>query len=314
MTAVSDKWTTKRARVNETLWKAFSDFHTPFLATGQVWRLCWNEDCAIAVICLHGKDDSLTALPMTEDVQFATNYDLVLQANESPLGMPSMIQVALESGIGPFVLERCLGSIGDDAARDLADLRASFVLGEDSPHPLGRVGPPISNGLDERLQYRSAQREAFAPIALAEWVECMDDTPVPVADLMSKKIPTREPSPALRQMSAATGIPIKDLVRLWRSEGGSLDHEQATLLADFLDVERSSLLASLSGGRVPRGLVDAMNHPTQKPRLYRYAHEWKMDEAETRRRIAMTLIGTKKRAGELSSDDWERLLEDHFPQ
>lgn len=265
------------------------------------------------MIYLHGEDQSITALPIGEDVQFATNYDLILRSEESQLRMPLMIQVALETGVGSFVLERCLGTIHDSAVKDLATLRVSFARGEPSDLPSGRVGPPVTNELDERLQYRSSQREMFAPLSLAQWVGSIDDEPVAVGDLLSKEIAKTGPSVALRTMSEATGVPIGDLVRLWREEGASLDDMQATTLADLLGVEAASLMASLSGQPAPSELIEVMNRPTQRPRFFHYAQEWQLDESQTRRRMARKLVATKRRAREMSDVDWERLLKEHFP-
>ena len=274
-----------------------------------MWRLCWNDDCSIAVIYLHGEDASVTAFPLAEDVQFATNYDLILQADESPLGMPFMIQVGLESGIGRYVLERCLGAIGESAARDLSTLRAAFATGETSNMPLGRVGPPLTNELDERHQYRSAQREMFAALSLAEWVESINEGAAPVSELLDKKVRESGRSAAFKEISDATQIPLQDLVRLWQRRG-TLDRTMASSLASYFDVESTQLQL---GEPPPPQLVDVMNHPNHKRRFHHYSNEWRANESETRRRMARTLVGARKRAKELSVQDWERLLEEHFP-
>lgn len=299
-----------RPRVSEGLWQAFSDFNIPALASGQVWRLCWNEECSIAVIYLHGEGASVTAFPITEDVQFATNYDLILQAEESALDMPLMIQVGLESGIDRFVLERCLGAIGETAASDLSTLRAAFARREVADMPLGRVGPPLTNELDERHQFRSRQREMFATFSLAEWLQSFSDESEPVSELLERKVRESGRSAAFKEISDATSIPLQDLVRLWQRRG-TMDKTMASSLASYFDLE-STQLQDL-GERPPPELVDVMNHPRHKRRFHHYSQEWHAHETETRRRIARTLVGTRKRAKELSAQDWERLLEERFP-
>jgi hypothetical protein len=299
-----------RPRVSEELWQAFSDFNTPALASGQIWRLCWNEDCSIAVIYLHDEDASITAFPVTEDVQFATNYDLILQAEESALGTPSMIQVGLETGIARFVLERCLGAIGESAANDLSTLRAAFARGETADMPLGRVGPPLMNELDERHQFRLVQREMLAVFSLADWLDSFNQEATPISELLDKKVRDSGRSAAFKEISDATSIPLQDLVRLWQRRG-TMDKAMASPLASYFHLE-STQLQDL-GDRPPPELVDVMNHPSHKRRFHRYSQEWHADESETRRRIARTLVGARKRAKELSAQDWERLLEERFP-
>lgn len=282
------------------------------MAPGQIWRLCWNDECSIAVLHPRTDGNQLTAFPVSEDIQFATEHDLVLQSEESSLGMPLMIQVALEAGVGRFVLERCIGTLSNSAIEDLASLRATFAGGESSGLPLGRVGPPVTHELDERLQYRAAQRDMFAAFSFAQWLESVDDEVIAVGDLISEKISQSGRTIAIKEMNQATGISINDLVRLWRDEGAAVDDKQVAALADFLGADASSVIRSLSG-EVPPPLIEVMDHPTQKPRFYRYSQEWQLDEAQTRSRVARTLVSAKRRAKQMSGLDWERQLEEHFP-
>jgi hypothetical protein len=83
-------------------------------------------------------------------------------------------------------------------------------------------------------------------------------------------------------------------------------------LARALGLDIQKLQASLAE-RFPGELVEALDAPRQKARIYKRCEKWQSDEAETRRRMARSLCRRARRAKQMTVRDWSRLLEEQFP-
>jgi hypothetical protein len=248
-------------------------------------------------------------LPLIEDPQFATDADLILGPDESPLNLAAMVEVALEMVLHRRVLERCLGSIGEAAWKDLRQLRNAFVHSGPSGLPIGRVGPPVTHELDDRLQYRSEQRVALEPLAYAEWY-------VPpqkewAGDLVRRRL--RELGITPFELAEMTGIPVQVVIELTRGRVPPIEGSDVEELARCLEIDAASLQSALIE-RLPEELVEAIDHPHHKARLYAWSEQWEMDEPTTRRRMAGSVARLSLRAKRMGVADWSRLLEEHFPE
>ncbi len=295
--------------VTPQLWEAFAAWDVPDPESGQVWRLQWNDIVALAVIDPRRDPETFSALPISEDPQFATDSDLILEPEESPLSTPVMVEVALEMGLHRRVLDRCLGRLGAGAWEDLRRLRNAFIHSESSELPLGRVGPPVTHELDDRLQYRSEQREAYAPLVFAEWYKAPPSKGTG-AELLGGRLQELGLSP--KGLADASGLSVPVIVQLLREEGPSLGQPELERLARALGLDIQKLQASLAE-RFPGELVEALDAPRQKARIYKRCEKWQSDEAETRRRMARSLCRRARRAKQMTVRDWSRLLEEQFP-
>jgi hypothetical protein len=295
--------------LNPDLWHVFTAWNTPEPEAGQVWRLRWDDTAALAVIDRRGDVRTLSALPLTEDPQFATDSDLILTADESPLGIEAMVEVALEMVLHRRVLERCLGQIGEAAREDLWRLRNAFVHSEPSGLPVGRVGPPVTHELDDRLQYRSEQREAHASLVFAEWY-----TPPAreaAGDLVRRRLRELGLSPA--KLAETAGIPIQAIIELTRGSLPSLQDSDIVSLAERLVVDPTELQSALVE-RLPDELVDAVDLPRHKARACAWSERWQVDESTARRKMARSVVRLALRAKKMDVADWSRLLEEKFPE
>jgi transcriptional regulator with XRE-family HTH domain len=295
--------------VTPQLWEAFAAWDVPDPDSGQVWRLRWNDVVALAVIDLRRDPQTFSVLPISEDPQFATDSDLILEPGESPLDMPAMVGVALEMVLHRRVLDRCLGRIGARAWGDLRRLRNAFVHSEPSELPLGRVGPPVTHELDDRLQYRSEQREAYAPLVFAEWYEAPASKGTG-AELLGGRL--QELGLSLKGLADASGLSVQVLVQLLREEAPPLGQRELERLARALSLDIQKLRSSLAE-RFPDELVEALDKPEQKARIYKWCEKWQSDEAESRRHMARSLSSRARRAKQVTVRDWSHLLEEQFP-
>lgn len=298
-----------RIQAARELWERFTAWETPDPEAGQVWRLQWSDVVVLAVIEPRKDPRTFSALPLSEDPQFATDSDLILEPDESPLGMPAMVHVGLEMVLHQRVLDRCLGRIAEQAWKDLLQLRAAFVRSEPSGLPLGRVGPPVTHELDERLQYRAEQREACMPLAFAEWY--VPPAGRTAADLIGAWLKENKLSPA--DLAGRSGVPVQALLELLREEAVDLTESQLGHLASALGVDADELRAALAE-RLPYELVDVLDAPPQKARVSLCGERWATREPETRRRMARQLASLARRAKRMTAAEWSRLLEQHFPR
>lgn len=296
-----------RVEANPRLWETFTAWEVPDPEGGQLWRLRWNDAVVLAAVEPRSDARTFSALPVSEDPQFATDSDLILDPDESSLGMAAMVQVALEMVLHRRVLDRCLGRLADSAWKDLLQLRSAFVRSEPSGLPLGRVGPPVTHELDERLQYRAEQREVCMALAFAEWYA--PPSGPTTAGLIRSRLEERRIS--LADLAARSGIPVQTVMRLLREEGVDLSRDQLERLAGALDLDAEELGAALAE-RFPERLVEAIDSPGHKARVYAFCERWGSGEPETRRRLARELVGLARRAKQMTVSDWSRLLEEHF--
>lgn len=295
--------------VTPALWEAFTDWSVPEARGGQIWRVQWKDSAALAVVEPRRDRSTVSALPLSEDPQFATDTDLILQPDETPLGIPLMAEVALEMVLHQRVLDRCLGSLEESALNDLRRLRNAFVHSQPSGLPIGRVGPPVTHELDERLQYRSEQREMHALLIFADWYQA-PGAGTSAAELVRRCLAGRKWS--LQQLADASGVSVQELLRIRRGEYLALSGEQMNNLAKALDVAPEELEAALAE-RLPPEVQEAIDHPHHKARVYTWAEKWNLDEVEARRRIGRSLIAMLRRAKQMSVAEWSRLLEEQFP-
>jgi transcriptional regulator with XRE-family HTH domain len=297
------------AELNPNLWDAFTSWEAPEPEAGQVWRLRWDDTVALAVIDRKGDGRTVSSLPLTEDPQFATDSDLILTPDESPLRSAAMVEVALEMVLHRRVLERCLGQIGKAAWDDLRQLRNAFVHSEPSALPVGRVGPPVTHELDDRLLYRSEQREAHAPLVFAEWYTAPQKEAA--GEFVRRRLKELALSPA--QLAEASGVPIQAIIELTRGRLPLLGEPDVAKLAEGLSVDPTELQSTLLE-RLPDELVDALDLPRHKARTYVWAERWEMDEPTARRNMARSVARLSLRAKKMEVADWSRLFEEQFPE
>jgi hypothetical protein len=100
-------------------------------------------------------------VPASLDIAFADEDAVIVPADDSPLGLPLALHVAVESTIDPGTLLDRLGAI--DAAADVDAARAAWSANVRRDGIA--VGSSIMSPLDERVEYRNALAARMAALA-----------------------------------------------------------------------------------------------------------------------------------------------------
>ncbi len=151
---------------------------------GQIWSTrchfelpdgpCFETDEPRLVVILHGTGhpseflDPITAAPVSLSIPMATEFDLVVSGNASPLGFDFMVEVWNETPVLEGHLRRFLGKLPDEALVALRSLYTAQLLNENVPSTLaGWVGLRSMGENDPRLAFQEAEVEAVAYLARA---------------------------------------------------------------------------------------------------------------------------------------------------
>lgn len=290
-------------RLTPAVWEVMRERDVREIGEGQIWRLQWLDTVALGVVLPRREAAEVVVFPLTEDPQFATDYDLVLEPDETPFGTKVLVQIPLEMVVHERVLERWLGQIEETAWKDLLRLREAFKRSETPDLPEGRVGPPVVDELDERLLYRTEQREAQAPLQFSDWLPSPEPSSASdVRDIVRRWLaqPGREP----KELQRLSGVSVQKLVRLTRDAPVDLTSSEVMRLGEALGRDVSS-----PSEHYPEELVETLDDPRLRPCVWAAAARWDTDEADARRRVARHLVGAPRRTtGEMTREDWERLL------
>lgn len=290
-------------RLTPHVWEVMEHRATREVGEGQIWRLQWLDTVALAVVLPRRDASEVVVFPVTEDPQFATDYDLVLEPHETPFAAKLLVQVPLEMVVHERVLERWLGQIEEAAWKDLLRLREAFKRSEPTDLPEGRVGAPVADELDERLQYRAEQREAHAPLQFSDWLPSPEPNSGPdVSEAVRAWL--AQPGRTPKELGQLSGIPVKKLVRLTRDEPVDLTSSELVRLGEALGQD-----VSIPSEHYPEALVKTLDDPRLRECTWAAAARWDTDEADARKRVARHLVGAPRRTrGEMTRQDWERLL------
>lgn len=145
---------------------------------GQIWTTKpWSvvqrsdpeEDMPLRIIVLL-EDESdtsvlnerfLVAAPISLDIAYQSNYDLMVSEQESPLGYPFMVEPWNSVSLLRAQLERCLGTLQQPVKRFLGLVyRASLGMSVDVSEVVQSLGPAILHPDDPRIPFQEQEREA----------------------------------------------------------------------------------------------------------------------------------------------------------
>jgi hypothetical protein len=136
----------------------------------EVWRVGRNE--ALLVWVRRVFDDGVAdVIPLVLDTGLADQESLLVAANATPLATETAAMVALRTHIHLDAFLNRIGSL--DIDKDVTEVMTAVREGR---KPSGvRVGPPIADDNDQRLEYRQALRDLLAELSPSVWLENQDD-------------------------------------------------------------------------------------------------------------------------------------------
>lgn len=133
---------------------------------GEVWRAGRSE--AVLVWVRRVFDDGVAdVVPLVLDVEMADEETIFVAASATPFQMELAAMVALRAHINFGAFINRVGPL--DIRAEVAEVMAAIREGR---HPRGvRVGPPITDDWDRRIEYRCAVRDLLAGLSPDAWAE-----------------------------------------------------------------------------------------------------------------------------------------------
>lgn len=297
----------RAASLSVPFYRAWQNEGRPEPKLGQVWRILWGEEGALALVW-EAKDGQLRLLPVAVDVQLADEQTLVVSADRSPLGASIGIWVGLEIDATTALLDRAFGTLRPQDIEAIDAVRRSW---ERAALPTqGNVGTRPSSPLDPKACFRTELRHQFNRFRAASRWEPPQDTPT-----LHRVI--REIAPELQIIKDRLGVNDREALDLVRGSRQPSDEELALL--DELATERghTQLPSQSAAPPISPPLVHEMNRPQYKPRILEYAEELQThNETFIRRQLAYEaqemLVAARRQRGE-PEVDWASILDRILP-
>ncbi|MEV4323103.1 hypothetical protein AB0J37_12805 [Microbispora rosea] len=212
----------------------------------EVWRIGRSE--ALLVWVRQTFDDGVAdVIPLVLDVDLADQDSVVISADATPLASETVAMVSLRTHvhIGAFLNRIATLDIGNDVKEVMTAMR------EGRRPSKVRVGPPIDDDDDQRLEYRQAMRDLLAELSPSAWPETQDDPELDTRQSTGERT-TNNPPDEIDQIKMdlrerLRGVRILDV----QSHTVPVDsHTQATSLFKVEYLDTAVLVASLHGGRL----------------------------------------------------------------
>ena len=133
---------------------------------GEIWRVGGSE--AVLVWVRKILDDGVAdVVPVVLDVELADRESVIIGEEATPLDVELAAMVALRTHIHPGAFINRIGSL--DIRSEVTEVMTAVREGR---RPSGvRVGPPIEDDDDQRVEYRQALRDVFSELTPSAWGE-----------------------------------------------------------------------------------------------------------------------------------------------
>jgi len=137
----------------------------------EIWRVGRSE--ALLVWVRQVFDDGVAdVIPLVLDVELADLESVLVSADATPLATEIAAIVPLRTHIHIGAFLNRVGSL--DIRKDVAEVMTAVREGR---RPSGvRVGPPIDDADDQRLEYRQALRDLLAELSPSAWLETQGES------------------------------------------------------------------------------------------------------------------------------------------
>lgn len=246
----------------------------------QVWRARWQSTATLVVI-LKADMDAVTAAAATTTPDLADNNAIVVTAQRSHLGVPLVVWDSMARQLPVRVLDRCLGSL-------------------DHAWSAGRRPHPVLNAADRRNEERAVVQDRLDDLENATWVR-------PFRHSLTQLLEQDDNAKLLLKLP---GLSREAALSIRRGRRALTD-EQAAQMSVLSSIPAEEWLAA--GPALPDSLVDAIDQPSERPRITRLAHERGLDEITARQEIAYDVYALAARQTGDAAEDWGARLH-HYLQ
>jgi hypothetical protein len=132
----------------------------------EVWRIGLEEAVLVWVRQVFS-DGVADVVPLTLDVDLADRESIIIGAERTLLATELSAMVALRAHVHTGAFLNCIDVL--DIRKDVSEVMTAVREGR---RPSGvRVGPPIEDSDDQRLEYRQALRDLLAELSPSAWIE-----------------------------------------------------------------------------------------------------------------------------------------------
>jgi hypothetical protein len=308
-------------------WPTFGQIWTTKLLNDRLDGASEDLPARIVVILDSGQQpaesavSSVVSAPISTDVEFRSDRDLLVDESESPLGYEFMVEVWNEVAMLRNQLGRCVATLSSPIDRRLGLLYRSHLGLDTDLVELGRhIGPPIVHRDDPRVAFQEREIEACEhlrrPLLALARDEAAEESPSPERVWLSGS--------AVRSARRRLGLDFKPFRERVTSYGyvidaGSLsdleadaNHEVASelvqILAQVLNVKVADLVAAGNGehdafaGFFAR--ADAQGLVSRRARELGLSAE----AATARARRELASAAARETRGPAQAHEWLRML------
>lgn len=277
------------ARVPDAVRTAFiSDPPEP--AEGQVWRAKW-DDVAELVVLVAVKGDTVTAVPVSLETDYATSGAYRLPAEATTLQVPLVVWAGLSRDLPVRVLDRVAGETADPVGATWpADV------------PSAEKGRTPGTALHPAQELRVHYAERIASLAEAVWVPAGSGA---LAGLLSDAEIT------VAELAELLDVPPNHALAIRRGQR-PVTRDQAQLLAQALRRSVDEVVAA--NPSPPPELTSHLDRPQWMTKVRRLARAAGVSDHEAWQRAAFGTFALAARiSGKPHEDDvWNLLLERYF--
>jgi hypothetical protein len=136
----------------------------------EIWRVGRSEALLVWVRRVF-EDGVADVIPLVLDVELADQESVVVGADATPLATETAAMVSLRTHVHTDAFLNRVGIL--DIGKDVTEVMTAVREGR---RPSGvRVGPPIDDDDDQRLEYRQALRDLLAELSPSAWLGAQDD-------------------------------------------------------------------------------------------------------------------------------------------
>jgi hypothetical protein len=136
----------------------------------EIWRVGRSEAVLVWVRQVFS-DGVADVVPLVLDVDLADRESVIISAEATPLATELAAMVALRTHVHPDAFLNRIGTL--DIRKGVSEVMTAVREGR---RPSGvRVGPPIEDDDDQRLEYRQALRDVIAELSPSAWLESHQD-------------------------------------------------------------------------------------------------------------------------------------------
>lgn len=210
----------------------------------EIWRVGRSEALLVWVRQVF-EDGVADVIPLVLDVELADQESVVVGADVTPLGTETAAMVALRTHVhtGAFLNRVGILDIGKDVTEVMTAVR-------EGRRPSGvRVGPPIDDDNDQRLEYRQALRDLLAELSPSAWLGIQDDPRADVEPAASEPAANRSPDEIdvikTKMSERLWGVQCRNVVEYTVTVDATV---RATSVLKVVYLDTAVLVATLHGG------------------------------------------------------------------